>query len=99
MSFEVYNVLNTFQFFINIILQKYLNNFCSDYLDDILIYNETREQYIMHIFKMLKKFSIVELYLNIDKCEFFIQEIKYLKLIIIIDDIKMNSKKIKIIVD
>ena len=39
------------------------------------------------------------MFLNIDKYEFFIQKIKYLKLIIIIDDIKMNSKKMKIIVD
>ena len=98
-SFELYNISNTFQFFINITLRKYLNDFCSDYLDDILIYSETREQHVKHVFKVLKKYQIVELYLNIDKCEFFVQEIKYSKLIIIIDDIKMNSKKMKIIVD
>ena len=59
-SFELCNVSNTFQFFINIILRKYLNNFCSDYLDDILIYNETNEKHVEHIFKMLKKFQVVE---------------------------------------
>ena len=99
MSFELCNVSNTFQSFINATLREYLNDFCSDYLDDILIYNETREKHVEHVFKMLKKLQIVELYLNIDKCEFFVQEVKYLKLIIIIDDIKMNLKKIEIIVD
>ena len=99
MSFDLCNVSNTFQFFINVILKKYLNDFCSDYLNDILIYNETREQHVKHVFKILKRFQIVDLYLDIDKCEFFVKKIKYLKLIIIIDDIKMNSKKIEIIMN
>ena len=64
-----------------------------------MIYNETREQHIEHVFKILKKLQIVELYWNINKCEFFVQKVKYLKLIIIIDDIKINSKKIKVIFD
>ena len=93
MSFELCNVSNTFQSFINVTLRKYLNDFCNDYFNDIFVYNEIREQHVEHVFKMLKRLQIVELYLNIDKCDFFVQQMKYLNLIIIIYGIKMNSKK------
>jgi hypothetical protein len=46
---------------------------------------------------MLQRLRDVELQTDIDKCEFFVHEIKYLRLIIKRDEIKMNSKKIKII--
>ena len=36
-------------------------------------------------------------YLNINKCEFYIKKVKYLKLIIIIEKLKINFKKIEII--
>ena len=99
MSFDLCNALETFQIFINVTLKEYLNDFCSRYLDDILVYNETRDNHVKHVFKMLKRLQKVDLFLNIDKCEFFVQKMKYLKLIIIIDDIKMNFNKIDAIVD
>ncbi len=39
--FDLYNVSNNFQVFINKILRKYLNDFCFIYLDNILIYSKT----------------------------------------------------------
>ena len=55
MSFELYNASSTFQIFINKILKKYLNDFCSTYLNDILIYNNSKKEYIKHIKKIFKK--------------------------------------------
>jgi len=46
---------------------------------------------------VLIKLKQVELYLDINKCKFNITQIKYLNFIIIIKNIKINSKKIKII--
>ena len=46
---------------------------------------------------MLFKLKKTNLYLNIDKCEFHVTTIKYLNLIIIIEDIQMNFDKIKVI--
>ena len=97
--FNFCNALETFQTFINVTLKKYLNDFCFEYLDDILIYNETRDDHVEHVFKVLKRLQKVDLFLNIDKCEFFVQEIKYLNLIITIDDIKMNLKKVETIMN
>ena len=99
MLFELCNALETFQSFINNTLREYLNDFCFNYLDDILIFNNSKEKHIEHVRKILKRLKEVNFFLNIDKCEFFVISVKYLKLIIIIDDVKMNSQKIEIIVN
>ena len=98
MSFELYNALVTFQAFINEILREYLNVFCIAYLDDILIYSNTLQEHISHVEKILSKLQEVDLYLNIDKCDFHVIRVKYLELIIITDEVKMNQRKIDVIV-
>ena len=47
---------------------------------------------------MLKQFRIANFQINVNKCEFFIIEIKYLKLIISINKIKLISTKRKIMI-
>ena len=95
MPFGLCNASSTFQVFINDILREYLDVFYSIYLNDILIYSDTRKKHIKHVRKILKKLQQVDLYLNINKCEFYTKQVKYLELIIIIKDLKMNFKKIK----
>ena len=99
MSFELYNASNTFQFFINVTLREYLNNFCTIYLNDILIYNNNRENHIEHVNKILENFQKIEFFFNINKCEFFTIEMKYLNFIIIIEKIKINSIKIDVVIN
>ena len=99
MLFELYNTLNTFQLFINVTLHEYLNDFCINYINNILIYSKTRKKHVFHVSKMLKRLQKTIFFLNINKCEFFVIEIKYLKLIITIKNVKINSIKIKIIVN
>ena len=99
MSFDLCNALDTFQVFINNILREYLNDFISVFLDDILMYSESKEKHIEHVTKILVKLKKVNLFLDIDKCEFFVISIKYLDLIIITKRIKMNLKKIETIVN
>ena len=72
MFFELYNIFVTFQIFINNVLRKYLNVFYITYLDDILIYNNIKKIYIQHVDKMLKKLQQINLYFDINKCEFYI---------------------------
>ena len=95
--FNLYNISTIFQIFINDVLKKYLNIFCIIYFDDILIYNNIKKKHIHYINKILKKLQQINLYLDINKCDFHIIQIKYLELIITINKIKMNFKKIKII--
>ena len=91
MPFDLYNASSTFQAFINDVLREYLNVFCFAYLNDILIYSNNKKKHVKHVRKILEKLKHVNLYLNINKCEFHIKQVKYLELIIIIEGLKMNS--------
>ena len=78
-------------------LWNFLNDFCTIYLNDILIYNKNRKNHNIHVKKMFERFRVADLQANINKCEFFVIEIKYFELIISMNDIRMNSAKVKII--
>ncbi len=86
-----------FQSFINKTLSLYLDDFCIIYINNILIYNNIKTKYKNYINKVFVKFYNANLYLNINKYAFFIKQIKYLNLIIIIKRIRINLKKIKYI--
>ena len=94
MFFNFCNVFETFQLYINDVFKKYLNDFCIVYLNNVLIYNNNKKNHIKHVRKILNKLYVVKLFLNINKCEFFVNKVKYFDFIIIIENVKMNSKKV-----
>jgi len=85
--FELCNVLAIFQFFINETLNSYLEEFCIVYINDILINNNIKKEYKNYVNKIFVKLNKVDLYLDINKCVFFVKQIKYLDLIIITKEI------------
>jgi hypothetical protein len=97
LSFELCNESVTYQHYINDVFFDYLNEFVSIYINDILIYNNSKVEHIEHVKKILQRLRNAELQTNIDKCEFSVHEIKYLKLIINRNEIRMNSKKVEMI--
>ena len=99
MLFELCNAFKTFQLFINVTLHEYLNNFCISYINNILIYSKTRKKHVIQILKVFKRLQKANLFLNINKCKFFVTKVRYLKLIITIEKVKINSIKIKVIVN
>ena len=88
----------SFQNYINDTLQEYLNNFCTVYLNDILIYSEIKAEHEIHVKRVLQKLHEADLQADITKCTFHVKEISYLELIIITKEIKMNSAKVSTIV-
>ena len=86
-----------FQFFINKTFSLYLDNFCIVYINNILVYSNIKTKYKNYINKVLAKLYNANLYLDINKYIFFIKQIKYLDLIITIEKIRIDFKKIKYI--
>ncbi len=99
MSFELINESSTFQNFKNDTLMNYLNEFVIAYLNDIIVYNNNKKEHIKHVRKVLQRLREVEIQADVNKCEFHIAETKFLRMIIDRDEIKMNSEKIKAIVE
>ena len=94
MPFGLCNAPSDFQAFINDILKGYLDDFCTAYADDILIYSNTEAEHRDHVRKILLRLQEHGIQVDIDKCEFHTPEVKYLGLIITKDGIKMDPAKI-----
>lgn len=99
MPFGLTGAPATFQRFINDSLREYLDQFCSAYLDDILIYSKTREEHIVHVRKVLERLRSANLFAKLSKCEFFVSETKFLGLIVGRDGFKMDPEKVKTILE
>ncbi len=97
MLFELINESAFFQHYINDVLFNCLHKFCQTHLNDILIYSKTLKEHRTHMKEVLNKLHEADLQMNIDKCEFKIQKISFLKLLIFINDLRMNSRKVDMI--
>jgi len=99
MLFNLCNESVSFQKYINNTLHEHLDKFYTAYLNDILIYFDNELKHKIHVKLILQKLQEADLQMNIIKCKFHIIQVLYLELIIIIEEIKMNSSKIDIIVN
>jgi hypothetical protein len=70
MPFGLTNAPATWQQYINHVLHKYLDVFCTAFLDDILIYSENESDHFKHVNKVLQALREANLFLDVDKCEF-----------------------------
>jgi len=97
MSFELKNILITFQRLINNMLREYLNDFAITYLNDILIYSDDLKTHCSHVHKVLKKLNERTLYVKKTKSKFEAKKIEFLNYIIQSEQIKKNSKKTNVV--
>jgi hypothetical protein len=96
-SFELCNELVTYQHYMNDVFFDYFDDFVSIYINDILIYNNFKKKHVKHVKKMLQRLRNANLQVDIDKCEFFVHEIKYLDFIVDRNEIRMNFEKVETI--
>ena len=99
MLFELVNASATFQAYINWVLVRLIDIFCVIYLNDILIYSETLNQHHKHVKKVLERLWKFQLYASLKKCKFSTQKVKFLRFIISITDVVINSHRVEIIQD
>ena len=85
--------MTTFQKIINKILRKYFNVLVTAYLNDILIYFNTKKKHEQYVKKVLKKLKKAELKVKLKKSRFYTQKVKFLKFIIKHNQMRMNLKK------
>jgi len=93
MPFELTNAPNTFMRVMDEVLKPFLGKFVVMYLDDILILNNTKEEHLEHVRKMLQQLREEKLLINLKKCTFLKEELVYLGFVISKEDLKMNSRK------
>lgn len=81
----------------NEVLVEFIRTFVRVYLDDILIFSHTREEYLKHIDMVLKRLHEEKLMINLDKCLFMQEEIIYLGFVISQGEFKMDQEKVSAI--
>jgi transposase InsO family protein len=97
MPFGLTNAPATFQRFINEVLGEHLDVFVVAYLDDILIFSQTKEQHVEHVQTILKKLHHAKLKLRPKKCEFHVQETDFLGHRITNEGIQTDYNKVQVI--
>ena len=97
--FELINDSISFQQYMNNVLWDFLNDFCQVYLNDILIYSKTQREHKQHVKMILNRLQEASLQINIRKCEFDVEEIIFLKVVVSEQSLRMNSVKVKVIVN
>ncbi len=96
-SFNLINASIMFQTFMNNMLRRYLNQFIIVYLDNILVYLKMKKEHMQHIKKVLQTLKKVNLHIKLEKSEFHVQSVQFLRIIIMFQNLRMNSKKIKVV--
>lgn len=83
MPFGLTGAPAAWQRWINELLRDYLDQFCTAYLDDVLIWsNGNQEDHFEKVSKVLKRLSEAGLKLDLKKCDFAANSVKYLGFII-----------------
>ena len=93
-----YGIMNApagFQRFINNCLSHLSDEICCAYLDDILIYSKTLKEHKAAVKKVLRCLRVKGVKLNMMKCKFFKQEIRYLGRLISKDGYRPDPEDVK----
>ncbi|WMV37254.1 hypothetical protein MTR67_030639 [Solanum verrucosum] len=83
----------------NNVLFDYLDDFVVVYLDDIVIYSRTLDEHVNHLSMVLSQLRKYTLYVKMEKCKFAQQEIKLLGHLVSKTQVRMDPKKVQVIVD
>lgn len=99
LPFGLTNGPATYQRYMNGILMEYLDDFCTAYLDDILIYSNDEMEHELHVKQVLQRLRDAGLQVDIKKTEFHVTRTKYLGFIVSTKGIEVDPEKVSAIVN
>ncbi|CCO35652.1 Retrotransposable element Tf2 155 kDa protein type 1 [Rhizoctonia solani AG-1 IB] len=91
------NMPAVFQCFMNNIFCDLLDITVIVYLDDILIFSNSREEHVQHVTEVLSHLQKHNLLCNPSKCVFFVTEVTYIGLVVTPEGISVEQEKVKVI--
>ena len=93
LPFGLCNGPASFQRYINKLLMKHLDDFCTAYVDDILIYSTNLKDHRKHVRWVLEQLRSAGLQADIKKSEFEVTKTRFLGVIISTDGIATDPEK------
>jgi hypothetical protein len=97
MPFSLTNAPATCQALVNDVLQEHLDIFIVAYLDDILIYSQSKKEHKEHVYKILTLLQQHHLLVDPNKCKWHQEEVEFLGHIVGKDGVKISPEKIKVV--
>ena len=81
----------------NRVFKPYLENFVIIFIDDILVYSRSKEEYIDNLRMVLQILRDKQLYAKFSKCEFWLEKVVFLGHVISAEGVYIDPKKIEAI--
>jgi hypothetical protein len=97
LPFGLCNGPATFQRYINTVLMDCLDDFCSAYVDDVLIFSKDKKEHQQHVRTVLRKLQEAGLQVDIRKCEFKVTKTTFLGFVISDHGVQVDPAKTAII--
>ncbi|KAL0177558.1 hypothetical protein M9458_026452, partial [Cirrhinus mrigala] len=94
MPFGLANSPSYFQAFVNEVFRDMLNRWVIVYMDDILIFSNTRSDHIQHVRAVLQRLIQHRLYAKEEKCLFHQERIAFLGYVISPEGVAMDDSKV-----
>jgi hypothetical protein len=99
MPFGLTNAPATFMQLMNDVFRTFIDEFVIVYLDDVLIFNRTREEHVHHVRKILSVLHREKLFVKLSKCEFGKTCLVYLGYIVGGGELKIDPSMVEVIVN
>ena len=99
MQFGLINIPATFQKRINSVLREHLDEFIIAYLNNIIIYSNSKEEYFQYIKQVLQRLADKKMPVAIKKYKFHTIKTEFCRFIIKLRKLSIDPKKIKAIVN
>ncbi|KAL5554727.1 hypothetical protein UlMin_042128 [Ulmus minor] len=95
MPFGLTNAPAAFMDLMNRVFKEFLDKFVVIFIDDILIYSKTREDHEAHLELVLQRLKEHRLYAKFKKCEFWIEQVTFLRHVISKDCVSVDPSKVE----
>jgi hypothetical protein len=79
----------------NEVLKEFIGKFVIVYLDDILVYNQSREEHLRHLRLVLDKLQQEKILIHLRKCSFVKTKLVYLGFVVSGEGLRMDHEKLK----
>ncbi|RVW49285.1 Transposon Ty3-I Gag-Pol polyprotein [Vitis vinifera] len=94
MHFGLTNAPAAFMDLMNRVFKPYLDQFVVVFIDDILVYSNSREEHERHLSIVLQTLRDKQLYAKLKKCEFWLDKVSFLGCVVTKDGISVNPGKV-----
>ena len=97
MPFRLTNAPAAFMDLMHRVFQPYLDQFVVVFVDDILIYSQSKEEHEDHLKVVLQLLRDHQLYAKFSKCEFWLIEVRFLGHVVSTSSVSVDLEKVEVV--